>query len=260
MKEFLQTQELENLHWCTFNPDNPTEFVAMNKKHLVFCQWEEGDPEFQYYVPKAPDSDFSGKDRARAFYTKTVFIPGTDSAVTGTVCGDILVWDKSLLIEGIGEQHEKRLIKVVTLNHDKVHSAINILNFHDDYLVVGNENGTIRFYDVFFKVVAWFEDLNLSTIKSISFSKTDPRPATQTPDDGEKAFSCADFLVADNSSMVCMLQSTIFEEIDPHKKQGLPIFQGLKSQVAALAIHPHDPILAIAGSEGYILLWNYIDK
>jgi hypothetical protein len=37
-------------------------------------------------------------------------------AVTGTDKGDILVWDESLIIEGVGEQNEKRLIKVVTLN------------------------------------------------------------------------------------------------------------------------------------------------
>mgnify|MGYP000069822666 FL=1 len=45
---------------------------------------------------------------------------------------------------------------------------------YDEYLVVGNSDGTIRFYDFCFKVVAWFEDLNLSTIKSISFCKKAP--------------------------------------------------------------------------------------
>ena len=51
-----------------------------------------------------------------AAYTKTVFIPGTEMAVTGTESGDILVFDRSLIIEGIGEQNEKRIIKIVTLN------------------------------------------------------------------------------------------------------------------------------------------------
>ena len=37
-------------------------------------------------------------------------------AVTGTMAGDILVWKKSLIVEGIGEQNEKRLIKIVTFN------------------------------------------------------------------------------------------------------------------------------------------------
>jgi len=48
---------------------------------------------------------------------------------------------------------------------------------YNDYLVVGNSDGTIRFYDFCFKVVAWFEDLNLSTIKSISFSNLAPTTA-----------------------------------------------------------------------------------
>jgi cilia- and flagella-associated protein 251 len=52
------------------------------------------------------------------------------------------------------------------------------MTVHDQYLVCGNDDGTIRFYDFHFKVVAWFEELNLSTIKSISFSKTDPKPAS----------------------------------------------------------------------------------
>lgn len=46
------------------------------------------------------------------------------------------------------------------------------------YLVVGNADGTIRFYDTDFKVLAWFEDQNLAKIKSISFSNTQPRAAT----------------------------------------------------------------------------------
>ena len=88
----------------------------------------------------------------------------------------ILVWDRSLIIEGIGEQNEKRLIKIVTLNGSG--SPINILTtVHDKYLVCGNNDGTIRFYDFYFKIVSWFEDCHLSTVKSISFSKTTPKPA-----------------------------------------------------------------------------------
>ncbi len=51
-------------------------------------------------------------------------------AVTGTSAGDILVWDRSLIIEGIGEQNEKRLIKIVNFNQNN--SPINVLmTVHD---------------------------------------------------------------------------------------------------------------------------------
>jgi len=259
-KEFIGESFKGNspMHWCAFNPDTATEFVTMNKKTVFFFNWEEQTNELHFYFPKVNASDFSKPERFQDDYTKTVFIPGQEMAVTGTEKGDILVWYRSLIMDGIGEQHEKKLIKVVTLNHEAKLSGINILTTHDRYLVVGNQNGTIRFYDFHFKIVAWFEELELNTIKSISFSNVPPRAATDFPsDDADDSFKCADFVIADSSAMVVRLQSSLFEEIDSEKRKGKLIFHGLKSKIAAVAIHPHEPILAIAGEEGFILLWDY---
>lgn len=128
-------------------------------------------------------------------------------AVTASNIGVILVWDKSLIIEGIGEQNEKRLIKIVTLNGNGL--PINILTtVHDKYLVCGNSDGYIRFYDFFFKIVAWFEEIYMNNIKSISFSKTEPKAATMEIEEGtnpDEIFKCSDFLVTDENALVCML-------------------------------------------------------
>jgi WD40 repeat protein len=58
------------------------------------------------------------------------------------------------------------------------------------------------------------------------------------------------------------LQSTLFEEIEPAKKKGYTILHGIKSSISAIAVHPNPKIsiLAIAGSEGFILLWDYIKR
>ena len=122
---------------------------------------------FEFYGCRVEKKDYT-EGRHSAKFTKTVFLPGT-MAVTGTSYGDILVWDESLIIEGVGEQNEKRLIKIVTLNQDKDKDAdkkemsaimqimtVNVGN--QIYLVVGIADGTIRFYDTDFKVLAWFED------------------------------------------------------------------------------------------------------
>ena len=82
---------------------------------------------------------------------------------------------ESKIKTGIGQIGEKKLEKVVSLNIDL--SAINILLTVDNYLVCGNEDGTIRFYDFFFKAEAWFEDQQLSEVKSISFSRRRPTAA-----------------------------------------------------------------------------------
>ena len=82
--------------------------------------------------------------------------------------------------------------------------------------------------------------------------------------DGQKIeqvpFECSDFIAADTSGMVAELQSQIFEAIEPQKKKGTTLFAGLRSSISAIAVSPVDTILAIAGGEGYIILWNYIKK
>lgn len=109
---------------------------------VLFLKWEAGASQFQYYSPRIEKKDFHEKTKAPALFTKTVFIPGKEMAVTGSSVGKIVVWARSLIIDGIGEQSEKRLIKVVTLN--SAGTPLNILTtVHDEYLVCGNTGGTI---------------------------------------------------------------------------------------------------------------------
>ena len=72
----------------------------------------------------------------------------------------------------------------------------------EKYLVVGNSDGNVRFYDFHFKVAAWFENLNTFQIKSISFSTREPEYASDDPGKDKEAFACSDFIVADSSAMV----------------------------------------------------------
>jgi len=137
----------------------------------------------------------------------------------------------------------------VQLNIDS--SAINILlTVDNNYLVCGNADGTIRFYDFFFKADAWFEDQHLSAVKSISFSRKRPTMAGESNPAHKKAnestFACSDFLVADSNGMVAELKATMYEAIDANSKRGATIMMGLKSAVSAIAVHPTMPYLAVA--------------
>ena len=100
-----------------------------------------------------------------------MFIPNTQRAVTGTEYGLILVWDRSLIVEKVGDQNEKRLMKIVNLAKSEI---TTLLTVHDKYLVCGFRNGHIKFYDFDFKIISWFDDLNFAEIKSISFSNKKP--------------------------------------------------------------------------------------
>lgn len=105
------------------------------------------------------------------------------------------------------------------------------MTIDNKYLVVGNSDGNIRFYDFHFKVAAWFENLNLSSIKSISFSTKDPVFASDDHNDGQNGhrndFACSDFIVADTNAMVVELKSSIFEAIESQKDKGETRLAGL---------------------------------
>jgi WD40 repeat protein len=195
----------------------------------LFLNWEQGVTQFQYYSPRVEKRDFNDPGKASSLYTKTVFIPNSEMAVTGTNKGVILVWDRSLIVEGIGEQNEKRLMKVVNFSPE----PITILTTaHDKYLVCGFGDGKIKFYDFQFKIMAWFDDLYFHRIKSISFSKKKPLPSSTKKNqlhydeeevkgkEKEEIFACSDFLVADESALICSLQSTLFEAIKASEKKG----------------------------------------
>lgn len=269
-----KNEMVENLKWIKFNPENNHEIAVNGDQRVAFLNWEhngnknaDGKMEpnkFEYYACRIEKKDLKNQQETKL--TKTVFLPGT-MAVTGTNKGDIIVWDESLIIEGVGEQHEKRLIKVVTLNQDPTHDLASIDQLMtvrvatQTYLVVGNADGTVRFYDDQFKAEAWFEEHNLSRIKSISFSNKEARPATlQEKENGGSKFKCPDFIVADESALVLQLESKIFEAIDSEDKKAKTIMHGLQSQIIAVACHPHKPILAIAGNTGFVKLWNYKTK
>ena len=212
-----------------FNPNDPTELASNGTARVLFLNWEQGVTQFQYYSPRVEKRDFKGQGGASSLYTKTVFIPNSEMAVTGTNKGEILVWDRSLIVEGIGEQNEKRLMKVV--NFSDVPITI-LTTAHDKYLVCGFGDGKIKFYDFQFKIMAWFDDLYFHRIKSISFSKKKPLPSSTKKNqlhydeeevkgkEKEEIFACSDFLVADESALICSLQSTLFEAIKASEKKG----------------------------------------
>lgn len=43
-------------------------------------------------------------------------------------------------------------------------------------------------------------------------------------------------------------------------KKGRTIFMGIKSSISAISIHPKRTVLAIAGYDGFVLLWDYVKK
>jgi len=96
--------------------------------------------------------------------------------------------------------------------------SINTLSLHQDYIVTGCADGTVKFYDFYFKIVAWFENLGMSSLMSVSFAATEPE-AIQGYDDDEldlgkenkdkpQPFSCSPFIAQDVAGTIQICRSS----------------------------------------------------
>lgn len=102
--QFKYVEQFLPQHWVKFNPNDPSELATNGSQRVVFLNWEKGVSQFQYYAPRIPLKEMSNnKKESKVELTKTVFIPNQETAVTATNNGMILVWDRSLIIEGLGE-------------------------------------------------------------------------------------------------------------------------------------------------------------
>ena len=155
-------QKTKHLRYVQFNPNDTKEFVTTGKKRVAFWSWENREKGFEYYGPELKNSDVE--------FTQTVFIPGSTQTVTGTADGNIIVWDISLIMKDYSVPEERRRIKMVNLmntgaktdpNSKKPNVSIDILKIQGDYLVVGASNGSVRFYDFKYTIVAWFEVMSI---------------------------------------------------------------------------------------------------
>ncbi len=63
------------------------------------------------------------------------------------------------------------------------------------YISIGCQDGTVKFYDLFLRIEAWFEDLAAGPIKSLSYASQDnPFPEGDVGIPGYK-FWVPDFIV-----------------------------------------------------------------
>lgn len=231
----------------------------------MFNQWSEGVKGFENYGLNAPN----GK-----IITENVFISNTMQVVSGTNDGFIIVWDISLIMEDYSHPEERRAIKMVNFMNqvNKAESgkkgvsvSINILKIHERYLVAGFSNGSIRFYDFRYRVVAWFDNFNIGPITSISFANnTMANPSQFLYKEGgeeiEPPFASQDFIVIDMTARITLLRSSLFDEIENSSKKGTVILNSIVSPIKYIVVRPNSNVLAISCENGNLYEWNFHDK
>jgi len=139
-----------------------------------------------------------------------------------------------------------------------VDCGINMMTTSDNgYFVIACSDGAIRFYDMFLRLEAWFEDLSAGSITSFSLSlQTCPYNEGDAGEPGLK-FWVPDFMVGTTDAFIVGIESSIFDEVRAEDRRGTLLVQGMAEDVSCVACHPNRPLLAIACCNGTLQIWDY---
>jgi len=206
-------------------------------------------------------------------YSASCFLPN-GQAITGTADGDVILWeqaqsnsvaaggvpgasmdggDNGSIADGtVEELAERSAVKMIHLGE----GALNVVTTVDDkYICLAGEDGAVRFYDLQFRLEAWFEDLEAGPITSVSFSAAAPNV-----DPSRLDFSVPDIVVGTRNAYIVGLEAIVFEEVEPEARRGTLLVQGMSDEVHGIATHPSQPYVVIASYSGALYLWDYNQK
>lgn len=251
-----------------FNLNDPQEIVTNGAKHVFFWNWM-GDS-LSCYAPLISKNNFR---TAVGSYSASCFLPN-GQAITGTADGDLILWEKaasstveaggvpgasmdggehaSIADGSVEELAERSAVKMIHLGE----GALNVVTTVDDkYVCLAGEDGAVRFYDMQFRLEAWFEDLEAGPITSVSFSAAPPNV-----DPSRLDFSVPDIIVGTRNGYIVGLEAVVFEEVEPEARRGTLLVQGMSDEVHGIATHPSQPYVVIASYSGALYLWDYNQK
>lgn len=144
-----------------FDPWNPLAVMTNGSRRAFFWAWnrEDNGAVLTCQPPKLNKAKFG---QAIGIFTSSTFLVG-GKAVTGTVDGDVVVWDS---VDG-----QRSATKLIRLGEGAL-TVVTIVR--DQFLCLAGEDGAVRFYDMHFRLEAWFEDMEAGAITSVSFARDDP--------------------------------------------------------------------------------------
>ncbi|XP_054904706.1 cilia- and flagella-associated protein 251 isoform X2 [Poeciliopsis prolifica] len=240
-----------------FNPNDNSQLLSGSKTHMLIYKWDsEGLKYFALNLKKvtpATDPDVF----AKLTTDPTKSIPFVDLCLSRAVFhwkkpqvlkaigSSILTWDIS---KNLVEQQTQSFGRIKTIHIQQ--EPITVLTITDTYIVTGDIDGNVRFYDENFLLVSWYTDFNQDPVVYISFSKELPNEKIE-----DDYFLDVDPLIIRN-----FIVSTINAKIIHLNTQTGVIQTVLQNDfdpLHALTCHPFQPAVAYGNLQGMLRLWDY---
>ncbi|CEG43686.1 flagellar associated protein [Plasmopara halstedii] len=259
---FVATEDVQ--HTVRFNTYDVRELVTTGRQRVIFWSWATHT--LLFFSPSLAQKNFRQTIGA---FTQSLFIPDSAQALTGTEDGDLVLWDIVQMDNGAddptGSFPERKAVKIVRLAggaepHHKV--ALTVVVDINGYLVLGSNDGAVRFYDFDFRLVAWFEDVNAGPVASVSFAQI-MDPSNAENDDclkNDESLNVPDFIVSTTSGFIVSMSASLFAEHETDRRRGTLLLQGVDDSILGLATHPHLTQFVLSLFSGVVQLWDYSTK
>ena len=233
-----------------FNAADPKELITNGKRRSFF--WQSCLPAsaaFKYYSPPLSGPDFKQKV---GMFTVSTFIPGTTQAITGTVDGDVVVWDHQGISAEIGTRHtDRKATKLMRLHNASLTWLSTIANF----IITGADDGHVRFFDPMLRLIAWFEHIHAGPVRSVSFSRARPAAPSVPAFD---TFLCPDFLVGSCQGAIMLMTANAFNTAHDEHRLGEQIMRGLVGELVTCCAHPLRQHFLLVGTSGALQVWDAV--
>ncbi|XP_026190887.1 cilia- and flagella-associated protein 251 [Cyclospora cayetanensis] len=176
-------------HEIRFNQWDVNELLTSGRRRILFWYWHWDDVSFHFYSPALQSKTFQQKV---GDITTSVFIPQSTKALSGTTDGDVVVWNLSLILDGLSRPDERRAVSILKLRN----ACVTCLKtFQARWIVSGFSDGAVCFYDPQLRLVRCFEDLN--AVRCLLLAR------------------CLGYLKLWNTESHTMLSSICFDKLSP---------------------------------------------
>ncbi|KAF6775839.1 hypothetical protein AHF37_04738 [Paragonimus kellicotti] len=163
------TGEHVSQNWISFKLGNYYHVVTNSQRQVIFYNWNVNGG-IHAYAPPLTDEDF---DKKVGNFVSSRYVPESNVAITATTQGLLVVWetDKINIKKEDAESQYKKAVKLVPV-HDKPITFMTITRsrLSKFCIVTGDVTGVIKFFDVNYMLLYWYQNLNAGPIASISFA------------------------------------------------------------------------------------------
>ncbi|XP_044897364.1 cilia- and flagella-associated protein 251 isoform X3 [Felis catus] len=241
-------------NYLIFNPTNNKELVSNSKTQAIYYLWCEERDILAHSAPHLTEKTFN---KLVGKLTQSVFHLNLTQILSATMEGKLVVWDIYRPPSSASASLDFPHIKPCKLVHLQK-EGITVLTTVDSYIVTGDIRGNIKFYDRTLSIVNWYSHFKLSSIRTLSFSKTPAAPPTEKSNYPPDCTLKGDLFIVRNL-IIGTSDATVYHlTTDGTKLEKL--FVEPKDAICAISCHPYQPLLAIGSLCGMIKVWDYEKK